>query len=103
VRYECIRWRKISDWTANICAATHLLNPVASNVATRGNIDPVIGFLVLLTLWLLLHKYNIAAGLAYGLAVHMKIYPVIYGLAILLFLAGGKSWRYVISLLLSPK
>jgi phosphatidylinositol glycan class M len=64
----------------------HLLNPVAANVCSRGNADSIISFLVVLFLWLLLRRRWITAGLAFGTAVHMKLYPVIFALPVALLL-----------------
>eukprot|EP00698_Gefionella_okellyi_P000464 TRINITY_DN10420_c0_g1_i1.p1 TRINITY_DN10420_c0_g1~~TRINITY_DN10420_c0_g1_i1.p1 ORF type:complete len:424 (-),score=29.88 TRINITY_DN10420_c0_g1_i1:27-1163(-) len=84
--YAILRLRNVASFTAAICAACQLLNPVMANVATRGNADPLIGVFVMATLWLLLRRRTFLAGLCYGLAIHLKIYPVVYGLAIFLLL-----------------
>ncbi|KEP62862.1 UNVERIFIED_CONTAM: mannosyltransferase (pig-m) protein [Hammondia hammondi] len=62
--------------------------PVAAAVSTRGNADVVPSLLCLLLLFLLRTNRLDAAAVCYGLAVHVKIFPVVYGIPILLFLRG---------------
>lgn len=69
-----------------------LFNPIAMNVSTRGNAESVIGALVVLTLYLVLVKRNVVlGGIVYGLAVHVKIYPIVYALALFLFVDSWSS------------
>lgn len=72
-------------------AATWLLNPLAINVSTRGNADSIVCALVLLTAYLVLRGKAFQAGLIHGLAVHFKIFPVIFSLSYLLALPPGNS------------
>lgn len=55
-----------------------LLNPFVAIISARGNAESIISFLVLLTLYFLRTKRNALAAIVYGLAVHLKIYPIIY-------------------------
>lgn len=72
-----------------------LFNPIAMNVSTRGNAESVIGALVVLTLYLVLVKRSVVlGGMVYGLAVHVKIYPIVYALALFLFV---DSWSHTAS------
>ena len=97
--------------TARLSACLWLYNPLVMNVSTRGSAESVVVTLVLLTIHLyqqvsytaLIHekilrpapmqKVYILTGLVYGLAVHMKIYPIIYCLTLYLPLARGAGWR----------
>ena len=63
-----------------------LFNPISFTISTRGNADPLVGFLCLLTIYLLMQKRVVAGALVYGFAVHFKIYPIVYVPAILVFL-----------------
>lgn len=56
-------------------------------ISTRGSADTIISFLVLLTLYLINKKQYTFAGLVYGFAIHFKIYPVILGLLICLYIS----------------
>ncbi|EPT26226.1 mannosyltransferase (pig-m) protein [Toxoplasma gondii ME49] len=67
--------------------------PVAAAVSTRGNADVVPSLLCLLLLFLLRTNRLDAAAVCYGLAVHVKIFPVVYGIPILLFLRGKPLGR----------
>ena len=101
--------------TARLSACLWLYNPLVMNVSTRGSAESVVVTLVLLTIHLYqqvsyqlhctdsvkrfsirpapMQKVYILTGLVYGLAVHMKIYPIIYCLTLYLPLASGAGWR----------
>ena len=59
-------------------AAGWLLNPLVINVSTRGSSDTLCALLIVATLYCLKARKTAAAGLCYGLAVHFRIYPIIY-------------------------
>lgn len=72
--------------------AIWLLNPLVVNVSTRGNAESVVALCVLGALLLLRRGQLDAAALVYALAIHVKIYPILFALA--LFLGVGEwSWR----------
>lgn len=57
-----------------------LFNPVTLVVSTRGNAESLIVLTVLMTLYFH-HRFSyLASGFSLGLAVHLKLYPVIYSL-----------------------
>ncbi|GFR42470.1 hypothetical protein Agub_g3378, partial [Astrephomene gubernaculifera] len=64
-----------------------LFNPYTATISTRGSCDVLSVLLLLSLLVCLLQGRTLAAGALYGLAVHFRIYPVIYGPAIMMFLA----------------
>ena len=60
-------------------------------ISTRGSNDNIITALVFATLYFVLQKRYIVGGLFYGLAVHFKIYPIIYSLPLYLFIDCDKE------------
>ncbi|GAA5886855.1 hypothetical protein JCM6882_005916 [Rhodosporidiobolus microsporus] len=77
----------------NAVAALWLLNPIVANISTRGSSEAVIGALVVSTLSLAERGSWDAAAILYGLAVHFKIFPVVYGSSLLSAMARGGDLR----------
>ena len=92
---EILRLRGIDNNCTLLCCSLWLLNPVTATVSSRGNAEPLITGLILLTIYLLMLKCTTVAGISYGLAVHMKIYPVIYALPLYLLLNNRYSGQTV--------
>ena len=63
-----------------------LLNPLTATVSSRGNAESILAVLVLLTLYFIISRQIFAAGVSFGLAVHLKIFPIIYSLPLYLFI-----------------
>nr|CCA18245.1 predicted protein putative [Albugo laibachii Nc14] len=63
-----------------------LFHPFSINISTRGNADVIVVLLVIATVYFLLVKRTWMAAIFFGLAVHVKIYPIVYTLALLMFL-----------------
>jgi phosphatidylinositol glycan class M len=61
-----------------------LLNPMVFVVSCRGNAESVICCLVVVTLYLMEKRALLLGSVFFGLSVHMKIYPIIYVLPLLL-------------------
>lgn len=78
-------------------ALVWLYNPLTMVIATRGNGDSLTSLLVLITLWLLMKPLDnqaqyFLAGLVHGLAIHFRIYPLVFSLSMFLF-AGRTNHR----------
>lgn len=73
--------RKATLWVS----ALWLLNPLVFSISTRGSSESVLGLLVIGTLYLILKGERMLAALLFGLSVHWKIYPIIYGASIVAF------------------
>jgi len=92
---EILLMRGVNNNCSLLCCSLWLLNPVTATVSSRGNAEPLITGLILLTIYLLMIKWTVVASISYGLAVHMKIYPVIYALPLYLFLNSHYSGKAV--------
>lgn len=87
---------------ARLVGLLWLLNPMVFTISTRGNAESILSVLVLSSLyWITAGKYFLG-GVAFGLAVHFKLFPIIYSVAILTFLVQGKSRKLMESPPVSP-
>ena len=87
-----------SEWSCRLAACFWLYNPLVMNVSTRGSAESVIVALVLLTIHLHQQKVFILTGIVYGLAIHMKIYPIIYCLTLYLSLSHSPGFRSILEI-----
>ncbi len=84
--YKVLSLRHISETLKLLSCACWLLNPLTATVSSRGNAESLLSFLVLSCLYLLICRRTIAAAVLFGLAVHMKIFPIMYSLPMFLFI-----------------
>lgn len=99
---------KYENW-ANCAAYLWLYNPLAMVISTRGNGDSISSMLVLLTIYLIqlpnskIYHYFLA-GLVHGLAIHLRIYPIIFSLAFYLNLSDQSFSNFlsIIPAIFSP-
>ena len=79
----------LRHWDAKattLAVSTILWNPLLINLSTRGSADGLVVVLVLATVYALVRRRFWWAAIAYGLAVHVKIYPIIHALPLVLFM-----------------
>ncbi|KAI9329885.1 GPI mannosyltransferase 1-like protein [Obelidium mucronatum] len=67
------------------------LNPFVAVISTRGNAEALIAALVLAVVLLLMRGRVAAAALLFGLAVHLKVYAVIYALPLWFYIDHGNE------------
>ncbi|KAM0790186.1 hypothetical protein ACM66B_005504 [Microbotryomycetes sp. NB124-2] len=92
--YHLVRSRAVKQSKATmIVGVCWLWNPVIANISTRGSAESVLGMLVVATLMLAEKRRWDAAAITFGLAVHFKIYPIIYGSSLLAALTSSKPSR----------
>jgi len=98
IQYRLLTTRKPSSTvtqkrTAKVLVTSiWIFNPFVANISTRGSTESILGFVILLFLHLLQEEKTNAAAMIFGLAVHFKIYPVIYAAGVLAYLSTGKTW-----------
>ena len=81
--------RGFGNRCATVSMLVWLFNPITCAISCRGNAESIMAFLVNAVLLAIMCKQTVLAGALFGLAVHFKIYPIIYSLAIFLFLGNG--------------
>ncbi|GAA5971477.1 hypothetical protein JCM8115_002773 [Rhodotorula mucilaginosa] len=80
-----------SSYAANAVAAIWLLNPIIANISTRGSSESIVGAVVVSTLALAVQGNWDAAAVLFGLAVHVKIFPFMYGSSLIAAIVGAPS------------
>lgn len=71
-----------------------MFNPFTANVSTRGNAESVVALFVVLSLYLLFRGKLFLGSVVYGVAVHFKIYPILYSLPLFLWIAHSDVSRH---------
>lgn len=92
--YSLLRSRGSSQRSAaNYVGSIWVLNPVIANISTRGSAESVLGLVVVLVLVLAEAKRWNWAAVGFGLAVHFKVFPIIYGSSLLAAISACEgSW-----------
>eukprot|EP01147_Barroeca_monosierra_P006357 gene6357-9283_t len=70
-----------------------LFNPLTLGVSTRGSAEALILCCVMSSVYFCLHRRPVATGICLGLAIHLKIYPIIYSLPFYLFISDSPVWE----------
>ena len=85
VIYASIDIRTHGEYARKLAMCFWLFNPLNIVVCTRGSAESVVCILVLFTLALLKSGWVRCAAILYGLAVHFKVYPIVYALPLYLY------------------
>lgn len=82
-----------SATATKIVSIVWLLNPIIANISTRGSAESVLGVLVVAALAAAEAAKWDQAAVWFGLAVHFKVYPIIYGASIYAAISSGeRGW-----------
>jgi phosphatidylinositol glycan class M len=82
-----------TELTANLAMIIWLYNPLTVAVGTRGNCDSIAVFFVLATLYALqCQKRYFLAGLIHGVAIHFRLYPLMYSLTFYMYLSKFSTY-----------
>ena len=84
IMYKILSIQDVPEVTKMICCVFWLLNPLTAVVSSRGNAESIMALLLVLCIYTLMSDSLIVSAVLYGTAVHMKIYPIIYSLSIVL-------------------
>ena len=83
---QILSLRKVERVKIVVSVSLWLLNPLTATVSSRGNAESVLAVLVLLTFYFVMLKRLFLSAVFFGIAVHMKIFPIIYLLPLFLFI-----------------
>ncbi|KAI3402729.2 GPI14 [Candida oxycetoniae] len=73
-------------------ASIWLLNPMVITISTRGSSESILTSMIMLSLYNIVGKQNIwTSAFWLGVAIHFKIYPIIYLPSIMLYLTNNTS------------
>ncbi|EEB07988.1 pig-M [Schizosaccharomyces japonicus yFS275] len=81
-----LRRRGFSSKQAAILSSVWLLNPMVIAISARGSCEGILGLVTMAMLTYLDEGKLYLAGLVLGFGVHFKIYPFIYGIAMMFYL-----------------
>jgi len=70
-------------------ACAWLLNPIVINVSTRGNAEGFVAVWAVASLYAFERRRYTTAAILLGVATHVKVYPVVYGVPMALSLLRG--------------
>lgn len=84
--HQILTLRGVGKPERTFAVSLWLLNPLTATVSSRGNAESLLAVLVLLALYLAMWKQVYLSAIVLGFAVHVKIFPVLYSLPLVLFL-----------------
>lgn len=82
---------QLSQIKKAILASIWLLNPMVITISTRGSSESVLTVFIMIFVYLLINKQVALSGIFAGLAVHFKIYPIIYIPTAIIYLSAPST------------
>jgi phosphatidylinositol glycan class M len=79
-----------------IFSSIWLLNPMVITISTRGSSESVLTVFVMFFVYFLLHRDVVTCAIFCGIAVHFKIYPIIYVPTTILFLTPYTEVKHLL-------
>jgi phosphatidylinositol glycan class M len=92
--HSILQQQKIAPQRAVLYTCMWLFHPFSLNMSSRGSAESLVGALSLAAIYFVLAKKQqpLLGGVMYGIAVHIKPYPVVFALSYWLYLGGdGKG------------
>ncbi|PSS02747.1 GPI mannosyltransferase [Actinidia chinensis var. chinensis] len=84
--HKILKLRGVPGTICTYSVVVWLFNPFTFTIGTRGNCEPIVCAMVLWIIICLMKGNLLQAAFWYGLVVHLRIYPIIYVLPIILVL-----------------
>ncbi|CAH9133678.1 unnamed protein product [Cuscuta epithymum] len=84
--HKILKLRGVPERLVSYSVMVWLFNPFTFTIGTRGNCEPIVCAILLWIIICLMKGSLLQAALWYGFVVHMRIYPIIYALPIILAL-----------------
>ncbi|KAJ1725619.1 GPI mannosyltransferase 1 [Coemansia erecta] len=81
-----LKARGLGDRAIAAYTALWMLNPQVATISTRGSAESVVCAAVMASLYAIQCRKLVLGSVLFGLAVHLKIYPIIYALPLLVAL-----------------
>ncbi|KAI5965770.1 GPI14 [Candida pseudojiufengensis] len=88
---KLLQKNKLSKKKILILSSIWLLNPMVITISTRGSSESVLTVMIMSSLYYLINDKIKLSAFWFGLAVHFKIYPIIYLPSIALYLSKSGS------------
>ncbi|CAI9108706.1 OLC1v1008381C3 [Oldenlandia corymbosa var. corymbosa] len=91
-----LKLRGVPEKLCTYSTIVWLFNPFTFTIGTRGNCEPIICAMILWVIICLMNGRICQAAFWYGLVVHLRIYPIIYALPVILvidpcYFSSGKK------------
>ena len=84
-----LRLMGVGPRDALACTAVWLFNPFTVTISTRGSCESFVSTLMLTVVYSLMRGALVPAAVVYGLATHLRIYPIVYALPLVMCIGAG--------------